>query len=281
MVMSTITVAGINPALPILGANQEFIFGQNTSSFRLTNTFAPTISIDSITNLETRNESLSGFRWIHTTSSTDTYGTYKLQGFVDAETTGIDVFDISFVADVWQVDMSTANLLVATPTDDASAANKEYVDTAIGTATKAYCSIIMAANATATTVTTAGTYYKVAGTTSTVLASSFSSSSSPANRMVCSNSVTTKYAVNVTLNAIQNDAAGADISFMLFKNGSAITSFCAPITAKFANNTDTISMALNTIIELANTDYLELYVTASENTTDVTVANLNFTAVAT
>jgi hypothetical protein len=104
--MSSITVAGITPTLSILGAFQEFIYDQNSSAFRLYNNFVPTISIDSKTNFEYRNNTLSGFRWVHTTNNTDVIGQLTLQNFVSASEAGTDMISfnndgsISFLAPV-------------------------------------------------------------------------------------------------------------------------------------------------------------------------------------
>lgn len=92
--MSSITVAGITPTLSILGSFQEFIYDQNSSAFRLYNNFIPTEDIVSQTNFEYRNNTLSGFRWAHSTTDTDTIGQLKLQSFVSASSTGTDI--ISF-----------------------------------------------------------------------------------------------------------------------------------------------------------------------------------------
>lgn len=91
MAMSTITVAGINPSLNILGTIQQFNFTQNLSGLYLNNSFIPTISIPSQLNQEFRNNLLSGFRWSHVTTSTDTFGSLTLQSFVNAQTTGSDI----------------------------------------------------------------------------------------------------------------------------------------------------------------------------------------------
>lgn len=91
MPMSTITVAGINPALNILGNTQQFNYTQLLSAFQITNSFIPSISIPSQFNQEYRNNLLSGFRWAHLTTSTDTYGSFTLQSFVNASNTGTNL----------------------------------------------------------------------------------------------------------------------------------------------------------------------------------------------
>ncbi|CAB4124194.1 hypothetical protein UFOVP51_66 [uncultured Caudovirales phage] len=91
MPMSTITVAGVNPGLNILGATQQFNYTQSLSAFQITNSFIPSISISSQFNQEFRNNLLSGFRLSHITTNTDTYGSLTLQSFVNAQTTGSDI----------------------------------------------------------------------------------------------------------------------------------------------------------------------------------------------
>lgn len=95
MAMSSITVAGITPTLSILGSFQEFIYNQNSSAFRLYNTFTPILAIPAETNFEYRNNTLSGFRWIHTTNTTDTIGQLKLQSFVSSASSGTDVLSVN------------------------------------------------------------------------------------------------------------------------------------------------------------------------------------------
>lgn len=88
MATSTITVAGINPGLNILGPTQQLNFNQNLSTLQINNTYIPTSLISSQTNLEFRNFISDGFRWYHVTSDTDTYGSLTLQTFVNAEASG-------------------------------------------------------------------------------------------------------------------------------------------------------------------------------------------------
>jgi hypothetical protein len=89
MPMSTITVSGISPTLNILGAAQQFNYTQQLSTFQITNSFIPTSLIPSTFNFEFRNNLFSGFRWIHSTSNTDTYGSLTLQNFVNAQNSSL------------------------------------------------------------------------------------------------------------------------------------------------------------------------------------------------
>lgn len=95
MAVSAFTVANIKPALGI-DASQRFIFGlealpEPLGSLKIDNNFTPVIGTPSQTNYEVRNKAFSGYRWIHTTTSTDTYGSLKLQRFLAASPTGVDI----------------------------------------------------------------------------------------------------------------------------------------------------------------------------------------------
>jgi hypothetical protein len=85
MPMSTITVAGINPALVVLGPTQQLNYNLEVGTLQLNNNFIPVGPVSSFTHSEIRNNLLSGFRWTHQTTSTDTYGTFTLQSFVNGQ----------------------------------------------------------------------------------------------------------------------------------------------------------------------------------------------------
>lgn len=95
MPMSTITVAGISPELRVLGNIQQFNYSQPLSAFQLRNDFIPTALVSSQFNQEISNNLLSGFRWSHITTNTDTYGSLILQSFVNAQSTGSDIMKFS------------------------------------------------------------------------------------------------------------------------------------------------------------------------------------------
>jgi hypothetical protein len=95
MGMSAFVLSKIFPSMNI-DANQRFIFGLEGSpeplgSFKIDNIFVPSDAVDSQTNFEMRNEALSGYRWIHTTADAETYGSFKLQKFLNADPEGIDI----------------------------------------------------------------------------------------------------------------------------------------------------------------------------------------------
>lgn len=94
--MSAFVVSNIATDLKMLSNDQRFIFGNNTlpeplAAFKIDNIFTPVVGTPSVTNFETRNNTLSGFRWVHTTNSGDTFGSLKLQSFVNAQSTGNDI----------------------------------------------------------------------------------------------------------------------------------------------------------------------------------------------
>lgn len=93
--MSAFVVSGIAPSLKV-DAAQRFILGweelpEPLGKFSLDNIYVPIIGSSSITQLGLRNNALSGYRWIHETASTETYGKLKLQKFLNASPTGIDI----------------------------------------------------------------------------------------------------------------------------------------------------------------------------------------------
>lgn len=147
MAVSNITVKGLTPNLAILGNYQRFTYEDPVSAFQKDTTFIPTLGVPSQTNDEHRNSTLSGFRWYHKTLSTDTIGTYTLQSFLNASSTGTDLMrvnqnnTIDFLVPTSLAGFSiTANLDMAgfkvinlgTPTLATDGATKAYVDSVAG-----------------------------------------------------------------------------------------------------------------------------------------------------
>jgi len=150
--MSAFVVSNIAADLKMLTNDQRFIFGDNIlpeplASFKIDNIFEPVLGMPSVFNFEMRNSNLSGFRWIHTTTNTDTFGSLKLQSFINAASTGTDIllfnqdgtvvfnFPVSlpgFVVsgDFDMNDYKIINLL--DPVDPQDGATKAYVDSAVG-----------------------------------------------------------------------------------------------------------------------------------------------------
>lgn len=94
--MSAFVVSNIATDLKMLSNDQRFIFGNNAlpeplGAFKIDNIFTPVSGNPSVNDIETRNNTFSGFRWRHTTNTGDTSGSLKLQSFVNAESTGNDI----------------------------------------------------------------------------------------------------------------------------------------------------------------------------------------------
>jgi hypothetical protein len=149
--MAGIIIYGLKPELDITGDRQGFKFGGSTlpppiGSFNLDNAYIPSISSNSLTNFEFRNNTLSGFRFLHETSTTDTIGQLKLKSFVGASPTGTDILtfgndgSINFISPlVMNSNLNMNNFRitsVATPILGTDAINKDYADSVIsGTVT--------------------------------------------------------------------------------------------------------------------------------------------------
>lgn len=93
-------IKALDPELQVSGPVQQFNFDQNLSSLQFHTNFLPTSLIPSQNNFETRNKGLCGFRWNHTTEDGDTFGTLKLQSFVNASPTGTDIITFTQTGDI-------------------------------------------------------------------------------------------------------------------------------------------------------------------------------------
>ena len=170
MPMSTITVAGINPVLNILGAAQQLNYTQPLSALQITNSFIPTIAIPSLFNMEYRNNMFSGFRWTHLTTSTDTHGSLTLQSFVNAQSSGIDIMtfldngNLSILAGINLNNKKITNLADGVAANDAvNFSQLNVVGTNVGVLASnvgVLASLYMSGNLTTTTITMSNTFYK-------------------------------------------------------------------------------------------------------------------------
>lgn len=178
------------------------------------------------------------------------------------------------------------NLLDPTLVQDA--ATKNYVDTrtitlsgrvnATGnlgttlntTISTAYCNIIMSSS-NITTITTSGTYYKIAGTTTSSLNNLFTPT---ANRATYTGTASVNIQINLSLDWVLSGLTTTSVSFIIYKNGSSITTYCPPLTCT-STTTSQIS-SLVCLVPLDTNDYVEVWATCGDNNRDLTVTNMSF-----
>ncbi len=258
MAMSSITVAGTTPDLLILGDYQRFIFPDSDPVIKLQayGQFVPVSLTDSVINIETRNNLLSGFRWQHTSTTTDDndFGTFKLQSFV-SDGAGTDI--ISF-------DGTNLNFNYTT-----------YAQSPAGL-------LFWYASGTNTPIASGGTYVKALGTTS--LATDSICATMPANNRLAfvpgssaTQTITALVRASVT---IQFAGAGTPLlSIAIYKNGSSLLPQ-AYLTGTGAANY--LILDVECLTTLTNNDYLEVWVTSfAADATGITVGHgsLSFVSV--
>lgn len=129
--------------------------------------------------------------------------------------------------------------------------------------------------ATATTViTVAGTYVKMAGTTSLDTANGFSAVGN--NRVVCDNLVTSNYLINLSC-AVQSTSNNHTLGMRLYKNGVADITSTMITRAETANAPCSIN--LNQIISLATNDYVEIWLTNITTNNNLTAINATLSVI--
>jgi len=129
--------------------------------------------------------------------------------------------------------------------------------------------------ATATTViTVAGTYVKMAGTTTVDSALNFSASGN--NRLVCDSLVTSNYLITLSC-AVQSTSNNHTLAMRIYKNGVAETSSTMSQRAETANTPCGIN--LNQIISLTTNDYVEIWLTNITTNNNLTAINATLTLI--
>lgn len=244
MVMSNITLPGIQADMTVIGAYQRFTNTNVSAAFQLDSSFVPTSMLTPLTNLELRNNTLSGYRFRQTTTDTDTIGSLILQSFTAASTTGTTIFTISN-------------------------AGAFTINVPVTLAAKPYASLFMAGNSTPTTVVAAGTYVKVLGTTTLATSNLFTMPSN--NRLTIGS--TADCVINVSGSFVDSGGGSPYATYVLYKNGSIFADM-APMSDNCGSSRGHFSLTTN--MSLAATDYVELFVTSSGSGIDVTVVDLNF-----
>lgn len=275
MPMSTITVAGINPSLNILGATQQLNYTQPLSTLQITNSFVPIIAIPSQFNHEYRNNLFSGFRWTHLTTNTDTYGSLTLQNFVNASLIGNNLLRFSNSGvDIYEIvnlnNNKITNLADGVAANDA--VNFSQLN-AVGTNGGVLASLYMSGNLTTTTITMSNTFYKIAGSTTATLVNNFSSPAN--NKLQYTGSNPIEALVSVNISAKHTEIGGSTIGLSIFKNGT-IQIAAANYAFQLSTNSAT-SLSLSVPVAFITTDFVEVFITYNAGVNPVLVTDMNLT----
>lgn len=275
MPMSTITVAGINPSLNILGAAQQLNYTQPLSTLQITNSFVPIIAIPSQFNHEYRNNLFSGFRWTHLTTNTDTYGSLTLQNFVNASLIGSNLLRFSNSGvDIYEIvnlnNNKITNLADGVAANDA--VNFSQLNS-VGTNGGVLASLYMSGNLTTTTITMSNTFYKIAGSTTATLVNNFSSPAN--NKLQYTGSNPIEALVSVNISAKHTEIGGSTIGLSIFKNGTiqiAAANYAFQLSANSAT-----SLSLSVPVAFIATDFVEVFITYNAGVNPVLVTDMNLT----
>ncbi|GGD32728.1 hypothetical protein [Flavobacterium orientale] len=136
---------------------------------------------------------------------------------------------------------------------------------------RAFSFIYFNNNETPTTLTTVGTFYKIAGTATIVNQKRFITANS---RMTYNDvePITGKIVVTIGAKAPANNS---DFSIGIAKNGTMITAPIASMAA--ASNNQSFQITLNTEVDLVLGDYIEVFIASNNsNTSSVIVNDLQF-----
>lgn len=126
----------------------------------------------------------------------------------------------------------------------------------------------MEANATATTITTAGTFVKVAGVT---IAGAITQRFSHAdNRLTYTGASTRSFAVEAIVSL--TSGANNSISVAVFKNGAVVAGGVSKTTASGSGRSENIST--QAVVSLATNDYIEIWVANGTPSQNITVSDL-------
>lgn len=126
----------------------------------------------------------------------------------------------------------------------------------------------MSGNATVTTIATANTFVKAAGTTTAnTINQKFTHTS---NRLTFTGGITRFFRVNAIATASSSN--GNIVSVAIAKNGTVITE--SESKAAIPGNNKVENLKSHALVELTSTDYIEVFV-ANDSTNDITVEQLN------
>jgi hypothetical protein len=125
-----------------------------------------------------------------------------------------------------------------------------------------------------TTIAAINTFVKVAGTTTVGTISNFTNSS---NRLTYAGTATRKFLVSASISF--HGTSGNDYKFAIYKNTSTfITS--SSIVASATGTGNLVHALCQCIVELANTDFIEVFVTNMDATNNATVDWMNVSVTA-
>lgn len=136
---------------------------------------------------------------------------------------------------------------------------------------RAFSSLYMNNNATSTSLTTQGTFYKIAGTTTPINEKRFTASD---NRLTYTGRdiITGKILVIVGAKAPSNNS---DFSIAIAKNGTVIPIPNGSMAA--TNSNQSFQITLETEVDLTTNDYIEVFIRKNNtNTSTITVEELQF-----
>jgi hypothetical protein len=249
MVMSNITVEGIDPDCKVLGADQKFIYGTTDAGvkFRAYSQFVPTVPNDSVIDTETRNVNLSGYRWRHTTKTTDVgnYGRLKLQYFAN-DGAGTDLLEY---------DQTSLNLSVPITSSQTTYGRRP------GGA------LFMNGNTTDTASLTGNAPTKVLGNTTSSNLIDFSMFAH--NRLTYVPSVSgisQPFIITANITFQNMDTSAGVGSFYLYKNGTTPLGVRSSSTMT-ASSTNQMFVTVQTREVFAPNDYVEVWCSSSVNST--------------
>jgi len=137
---------------------------------------------------------------------------------------------------------------------------RDFVDSAVNSHGSLYVT-----SSSATTITTPGTYYKMAGTTASVALHRFTSPTN--NRLTYTGTVTSNFHIVINISVL---SAGNNqvVGFAVAKNGTTLAH--SIMETKVLTGSDIDVIAIHADTTLATNDYIELWCTNSTSTSTVT-----------
>lgn len=153
-----------------------------------------------------------------------------------------------------------------------SVAKASNIITISATGDQPFGLVTMQSNATATTLSGTATPALIAGTW--VAGDTENFSASTGGRLTYTGAETTRFTIGAAITVLRTDGSGSvNLSTVLVRNGSAVGASKRVGTTNH-NNKHTISLPYS--IELAQNDYLELYLANEDNGADLTVTDAIF-----